>query len=123
MGYPGATTASYGYDTRGRKIELHAENLSTGWGLNHSAAAFFADCDGDGKLPGTHCKMDGWNKKRESNDAPDAARANDPATDAFDYRRPPRAFKKIAGSRPSSYWMQLQRSERARDGAPIIGDE
>ncbi|MGA7283180.1 MAG: alkaline phosphatase family protein [Candidatus Cybelea sp.] len=75
MGYPGATTASYGYDSRGRKVELHAENLSTGWDLNHSAAAFFADCDGDGKLPGTHCKMDGWNKKRESNDPPNAAYA------------------------------------------------
>ena len=75
MGYPGATTASYGYDTRGHKVELHAENLSTGWDLNHSAAAFFADCDGDGKLPGTHCKMDGWNKKRESNDPPNAAYA------------------------------------------------
>ncbi|MGB6517816.1 MAG: alkaline phosphatase family protein [Candidatus Cybelea sp.] len=51
------------------------------------------------------------------------ARAKDPATDAFDYGRRPRAFKKIAGSKPSSYWMELQRSERARDGASIIGDD
>ena len=85
MGYPGATTASYGYDTRGHKVQLHAEGLATGWDLNHSAAAFFADCDGAAKLPGTNCKMDGWNKKREANDPPNAAYAYVPRKEIEPY--------------------------------------
>jgi phospholipase C len=85
MGYPGATTASYGYDERGRKIALHAQGLSTGWDLDHSAAAFFADCHGDGTLPGTGCKMNGWNAKREKNDPPDAAYAYVPRKEIAAY--------------------------------------
>ena len=63
MGYPGATTASYGYDKRGRKIRLHAEPLGTNYDVDHSSTGFFAACDGQGKLPGTQCKMDGWNEE------------------------------------------------------------
>jgi phospholipase C len=37
------------------------------------------------------------------------ARANDPATDAFDYRRKPRPFTKISGAEPVQYWLQLER--------------
>ncbi len=33
------------------------------WDLDHSSNAFFAACDGTGSLPGTDCKMDGWNKE------------------------------------------------------------
>lgn len=74
MGYPGATTANYGYDKRGRKIRLHAYDLAIAWDLGHSAASFFAACDGTAKLPGTHCRMDGWNGERNTPNAPkDAA--------------------------------------------------
>ncbi|MGB6521843.1 MAG: alkaline phosphatase family protein, partial [Candidatus Cybelea sp.] len=62
MGYPGAKTQKYGYDTNGDKIPLHSQDLSQAWDLNHFSAGYFADCDGRGKLPGTRCKMDGWNK-------------------------------------------------------------
>ncbi|MFY9859143.1 MAG: alkaline phosphatase family protein [Candidatus Cybelea sp.] len=62
MGYPGAKTQKYGYDTNGTKIELHSQGLAQAWDLNHFSPGYFADCDGRGKLPGTHCKMDGWNK-------------------------------------------------------------
>ncbi len=64
MGYPKATTATYGYDTNGRKIRLHSVPLGTVWDIDHSSTAFFAACDGQGKLPGTDCKMDGWNNER-----------------------------------------------------------
>jgi len=64
MGFPNATTATYGYDTSGDKIPLVAEPLSTYWDIDHSSIAFWSACDGTGKIPGTHCKMDGWNEER-----------------------------------------------------------
>ena len=70
MGYPRATTQNYGYNTHGQKIVLHAENLGTGWDLDHSAGAFFNECNGRGKLPGTKCRMNGWNTERVAQDAP-----------------------------------------------------
>ncbi len=63
MGYPGATTRDYGYDTSGNKIELQPVGLSTTWDIDHSSNAFFAACDGAGSMPGTQCKMDGWNNE------------------------------------------------------------
>jgi phospholipase C len=61
MGYPGATTASFGYDKSGRKVELRSRKLWSSWDPGHAARDFFAACDGRGKLRGTDCKMDGWN--------------------------------------------------------------
>jgi phospholipase C len=61
MGYPGATTAKYGYDRYGHKIALQPISLTAQWDIDHSFAAFVTACDGQGKLPGTDCKMDGWN--------------------------------------------------------------
>jgi phospholipase C len=63
MGYPGALTQNYGYDESGDKIVLHSQTLSTGWDIDHSSVAFFSACDGQGSLPGTDCKMDGWNNE------------------------------------------------------------
>jgi phospholipase C len=72
LGYPGATTQDYGYDGS-RKVTLQAEGLESFWDVSHDAKAFFADCDGTGKLPGTHCKMDGWNQDRQPSAPGDAA--------------------------------------------------
>jgi phospholipase C len=63
MGFPGAMTQNYGYDTDGNKIPLHAQDLATKWDIDHSSRAFFTACDGQGSLPGTECKMDGWNNE------------------------------------------------------------
>ena len=63
MGYPGAKTLSYGYDTNGKKIALQPVNLQIGWDLAHNSVGFFAACDGTGTIPGTDCKMDGWNNE------------------------------------------------------------
>ncbi|MBV8066492.1 MAG: hypothetical protein JO113_00840 [Candidatus Eremiobacteraeota bacterium] len=62
-GYPGARAARYGYDSRGRKVRLRAIGLETGWDIDHSSNAFFAACDGTGSIPGTNCRMDGFNKE------------------------------------------------------------
>ena len=70
MDYPGATTAEYGYDARGEKIRLRPANLGDLWDVDHSANAFFSACDGRGRLPGTDCKMDGWDDERTSAGAP-----------------------------------------------------
>ncbi|MGA7093484.1 MAG: hypothetical protein WBX23_05545, partial [Candidatus Cybelea sp.] len=59
-GFPNALTASYGYDSKGKKIELRPHALGTEWDVGHSSLAYFTACDGQGKLKGTDCKMDGW---------------------------------------------------------------
>jgi phospholipase C len=70
MGFPNAFTATYGYDTKGKKIALHGHRLGTKWDVGHSSFAYFAACDGQGKLPGTDCKMDGWLNETSSFGAP-----------------------------------------------------
>ena len=70
MGFPGAKTAKFGYDNYHKKIELKARDLATEWDLGHSGEAFFAACDGAGKIPGTDCRDDGWNQERELGSVP-----------------------------------------------------
>ncbi|MGB8908334.1 MAG: alkaline phosphatase family protein [Candidatus Cybelea sp.] len=65
-GFPGAKTAKYGFNSKGEKIKLTPQSLATSWDLGHASAAFFAACDGQGSLPGTDCKMDGWNNEGSS---------------------------------------------------------
>jgi phospholipase C len=86
MDYPQATTQDYGYDTNGRKIHLRARGLETTWDIAHTSTAFFAACDGTGKLPGTDCKMDGWNNERSApNPPPNAPYAYVPETQIKPY--------------------------------------
>jgi phospholipase C len=61
MGFPGAKTATYGYDSYGDRIKIKPIGLETTWDLGHSSKTFFAACDGTGSIPGTDCKMDGFN--------------------------------------------------------------
>jgi len=66
MGYPGAYTRSYGYDSKGEKIKLQPYPEGTPYDIDHSAEAMFAACNGTGPLPGTHCRMNGFNNERAS---------------------------------------------------------
>jgi phospholipase C len=66
QGFPGADTQSYGYASTGEKIALKPFGLETPWDIDHSSQAFFAACDGQGSLPGTDCKMDGFDKESMS---------------------------------------------------------
>ncbi|MFY9738064.1 MAG: alkaline phosphatase family protein [Candidatus Cybelea sp.] len=63
MGYPGADTVSSGKNSLGQKVKLQPVSLKTVYEVDHSAAAMFVACDGTGKLPGTHCRMDAFNKE------------------------------------------------------------
>jgi phospholipase C len=62
-GYPGADTVSRGKDLKGRTIQLRPVSLATEYDIDHSASAMFAACDGTGKLPGTKCRMDGFDRE------------------------------------------------------------
>jgi phospholipase C len=61
QGYPGADTVAKGKDSRGRTIPLSPVGLSVVYDVDHSAAAMFTACNGTGKLPGTDCRMNGFN--------------------------------------------------------------
>jgi phospholipase C len=63
QGYPGADTVAAGKDSRGKTIPLRPLSLSVQYDVDHSAQAMFAACDGDGSLPGTQCRMDGFNRE------------------------------------------------------------
>ncbi|HEX3672371.1 MAG TPA: alkaline phosphatase family protein [Candidatus Cybelea sp.] len=59
-GYPGAKSTMYGYDSSGRKVELKPVSLATRWNLGVNA---YAACNGTGSLPGTDCRMNGFNNE------------------------------------------------------------
>ena len=62
-GYPGADTAKFGFDSNGNKIELQPVGLETSWDIDHSSNSFFAACNGTGSIPGTNCRMNGFNNE------------------------------------------------------------
>lgn len=62
-GYPGALTKDYGYDSAGEKIQLSEVPLETTWDIDHSSTSFFDACNGTGSIPGTNCKMNGFDKE------------------------------------------------------------
>lgn len=62
-GFPGATTTTYGYDTSGKKITLQPVPLEAHWDIEHNASSFFLSCNGTGSIPGTDCKMNGFDKE------------------------------------------------------------
>ena len=63
QGYPGADTVSKGKDSNGQTIELVPSSLGAYYVIDHSAQAMFAACRGTGSLPGTKCRMDGFNNE------------------------------------------------------------
>jgi phospholipase C len=64
QGFPGADTVSKGKDSKGNEIPLRPVSLTTQYDVDHSAQAMFTACDGTGKLPGTQCRMDGFDQER-----------------------------------------------------------
>jgi phospholipase C len=63
MSYPGADTVSSGESSKGERIPLRPVRLSRAYAIDHSATAMFEACNGTGKLPGTDCRMNGFNKE------------------------------------------------------------
>ncbi len=67
QGYPHADTVPSGKDSYGKTIKLIPYHLKGfPYDIDHSSAAMFAACDGTGKLPGTDCRMDGFNNEQDS---------------------------------------------------------
>jgi phospholipase C len=69
QGYPGADTVSKGMNSKGQTITLQPSSLKEKYRIDDSADAMFAACDGTGHLPGTDCRMNGFNKE-ESYEGP-----------------------------------------------------
>jgi len=72
-GYPGADTTPIGRDSSGGKVRLKPISLKTIYEIDHSAFAMFFACNGTGKLPGTKCRMNGFNNEQvygSPNDGP-----------------------------------------------------
>lgn len=63
QGFPGADTQSYGYTDSGTKVTLQPIGLETTWDIDHSSGAFFQACNGRGDIPGTACRMNGFNEE------------------------------------------------------------
>lgn len=86
MGYPGALTASSGYDSHGHKVTVTSRKLDNDWDPGHNADDFFVACDGQGKLRGTKCKMDGWDLEPGQDHAPkDLAYSHVPKSEIVPY--------------------------------------
>jgi phospholipase C len=62
-GYPGADTVSEGKNSLGQTVKLQPISLKIAYDIDHTANAMFAACDGTGKLPGTKCRMNGFDKE------------------------------------------------------------
>jgi phospholipase C len=63
QGYPGADTVDKGKISTGQTIDLKPVGLAAFYVIDHSAEAMFAACNGPGPLPGTHCRMNGFNNE------------------------------------------------------------
>lgn len=60
QGYPGADTRYAGVDSHGKTVQLRPIPLNAGWDIDHSSTAFFHACNGTGPIPGTDCRMNGF---------------------------------------------------------------
>jgi phospholipase C len=74
QGYPGADTVSSGKDSGGRTIKLQPAGLAAYYILDHSTTAMFLDCNARGKVPGTDCRMNGFDREGHQNAPPSLKR-------------------------------------------------
>ena len=84
-GYPNADTVSHGENSQGQSIKLKSVSLSTQYIIDHSAQAMFDACDGTGKLRGTECRMDGFDKEQSSGGPPNPEYVYVPHADSKPY--------------------------------------
>ncbi len=63
QGYPGADTVSSGEISSGKMIALKPVSLATEYTIDHELDAMVAACNGAGTLPGTNCRMNGFDKE------------------------------------------------------------
>jgi phospholipase C len=63
QGYPGGATVSRGKLSDGKTVALKPVSLTADYAIEEDLNAMFVSCDGTGTLPGTDCKMDGFDKE------------------------------------------------------------
>ncbi len=63
QGYPGALTTSTGEISTGKTIALSPISLKARYDIDTQVRAMFVACNGAGKLPGTECRMNGFNEE------------------------------------------------------------
>jgi phospholipase C len=63
QGYPGAQTVSSGKISTGKTVQLQPISLKARYEIGTSAQDMFVACDGAGKIPGTQCRMDAFDKE------------------------------------------------------------
>ncbi len=85
QGYPGADTVSIGRNSSGKRIRLTPTRLATEYEIDHSVHAMFAACNGTSSLPGTHCRMNGFDKERAYGGPPNPQYVFVPHTDSKPY--------------------------------------
>lgn len=64
QGYPGANTQSTGYISTGKKVTLAPIGLKARYHIDTTVAAMFVSCNGPGSIPGTDCRMNGFNEEQ-----------------------------------------------------------
>ena len=69
-GYPGAYTVTKGKDSSGKTVVLAPVHLRFKYEIDHSAQAMFQACRHARGLPGTHCRMDGFDLERIADGPP-----------------------------------------------------
>ena len=65
--YPGANTATSGFNSTGQRVELKPISLKANYELDHTSADFFAACNG--YPAGQNCTMNGFNKEGVAGDS------------------------------------------------------
>jgi phospholipase C len=63
LGYPRAHTVSTGETSNGHRVTLQPVSLKTKYVVDHSANAMFEACNGTSNVPGTDCRMNGFNNE------------------------------------------------------------
>jgi phospholipase C len=69
-GYPGAYTVTKGKDSAGNTVVLAPVHLRFKYEIDHSSTAMFQACRHARGLPGTHCRMDGFDLERVADGPP-----------------------------------------------------
>jgi phospholipase C len=85
QGYPGANTMPSGKNSSGKTIQLQPISLKNKYIIDHSAEAMFAACHGTGKMPGTHCRMDAFDKEYSYGGPPNPQYVYVPQTESKPY--------------------------------------
>jgi phospholipase C len=86
QGFPGADTVPSGKNSSGKTIELKPVSLATQYVIDHSAAAMFSACNApSGDLPGTHCRMNGFDKEESFGGPPNPEYVYVPHTESKPY--------------------------------------